>query len=427
MYDKPVIARERIIHPAWLWSAALVLLLSVLARQGVLFLAAALLLIAELVSYAWGRHALAHVSYRRALSQLRAAWGDTVTLAVDIENRKLLPLPWIRIADEVPGALQPLSRGIGEPIRGRRLLRTLLSVLWYQRVTRRYTLVCAARGEHVFGPAELHAGDIFGLSTARLEVPVRSTLLVLPRVVPITALGLPAAQPFGDLRAPRRLFEDPLRTVGVRDYTTSDSIRHVHWKATARAGMPLVRVFEPVRTVRALLFMDVATSEEIWQGYDPDLLELAIITAASASLYLLDEGFEVGLYTNGRALLREGLVAVPPGATPGTAPAILEGLATLGPMAAAPMDRVLDHERPRMRGYDSVIAISAAPGAALCNALSRLRLDGRAPALICIGDACSAPALPGITVRRVGGEKEWRALPALTTVQALNTPGGRRL
>lgn len=37
-----------------------------------------------------------------------------------------------------------------------------------------------------------------------------------------------------DVSARHSIFQDPVRTVGVRDYRPSDSFRHVHWKASAR-------------------------------------------------------------------------------------------------------------------------------------------------------------------------------------------------
>src|SRR5690348_10288460 len=101
-YDRPIVEQERIIHPAWLWAAAGMVLFALLTRQGVLFLAAGLLLCAEGVSYLWGRRALAEVGYRRAFSRTRVAWGERVTMRVEVENRKLLPLPWLRIEDEMP-------------------------------------------------------------------------------------------------------------------------------------------------------------------------------------------------------------------------------------------------------------------------------------------------------------------------------------
>ena len=39
--------------------------------------------------------------------------------------------------------------------------------------------------------------------------------------------------------------------------------------------------------------------------------------------------------------------------------------------------------------------------------------DGRTVALVCIGDRCPIPLLPGVVVRHVGGERDWRALAGL--------------
>ena len=406
--------RDRVIHPVWLWSGVLLLVVGTVARQSALVLAAALLLGVVGVAYLWGRRALTAVSYRRHLSQERAAWGDGVVLSVRVENRKLLPLPWLCIEDEMPAALVIRTVLTSSHLAERRRLRILSSVLWYQQVTRRYTLLCTARGEHVFGPAELRSGDIFGLATAWLTLPERTTLLVYPRVVSPSALGLPPAQPFGPLRTPRRLFDDPLRTVGIRDYAVGDSLRSMHWKATARTGAPQVRVPEPVRTLRAVIFLDVATGEHAWDGYDPDLLELAIVTAASTAMYLLAEGFEVGLITNGRALGRPGVIGVAPSHGPATGPAILEELARLGPLSAAPLDRVILFERGQLPGQCSVIVVTAAPGIALRSAVLRLHTDGRYVALVCVGGTRLPAASGGLTVRHVSANQDWRHMPALT-------------
>ena len=37
----------------------------------------------------------------------------------------------------------------------------LLSVRWYERVRRHYTITCGARGFHNFGPAILRTGDVY--------------------------------------------------------------------------------------------------------------------------------------------------------------------------------------------------------------------------------------------------------------------------
>ena len=78
------------------------------------------------------------------------------------------------------------------------------------------------------------SGDVFGFFSKEDTFTNWQYLLVYPLVVPLTRFSLPARHPFGDRRAPRRLLEDPARVIGVRDYAYGDSLRCVHWKATAR-------------------------------------------------------------------------------------------------------------------------------------------------------------------------------------------------
>src|SRR5204863_361308 len=81
------------------------------------------------------------------------------------------------------------------------------------------------------GPVKLRSGDPFGFGASEVTLNVYDRLLVYPRVVALESLGFPARHPFGDARDPRRLFQDPSRTAGIRPFVTGDSPRHIHWKA----------------------------------------------------------------------------------------------------------------------------------------------------------------------------------------------------
>jgi len=156
------------LNSAWLTFTVAVLLASLIARQPGLLIVGLALLLAEGVSLLWGRYALRGVVYERALSEPRAFFGDEVVLDVRTENRKPLPLAWLSIEDEFPSALR-LRRGRLAPSHKprRAMLNGLLTLRWYERVTRRYPVECAARGEHIFGPAKLRTGDIFGFDRPR--------------------------------------------------------------------------------------------------------------------------------------------------------------------------------------------------------------------------------------------------------------------
>ena len=123
-------------------------------------------------------------------------------------------------------------------------------------------------------------------------------LLVYPRMVPLTALGLPADRPFGEYRALRRLAEDPLRMNGARAYAPGDTLRTIHWKATARRGELHTKTFDAAAAQPLALFLNVNTFEQIWEGVDPDLLEYAISATASIARWAWERGQPVGLYAN---------------------------------------------------------------------------------------------------------------------------------
>src|SRR3712207_5923557 len=179
-----------------------------------LFLGAALL-----VAWLWSRYCLHNLTVERRFSQPRAFYGEEITMSQVFTNNKPLPVPWLAVYDEYPGALQINSAAASVSSKSRvRSLATTLSIGWYERVTRHYSVRCTARGEHEFGPVDIESGDVFGLFRRSHEVPTRQTLIVYPRYVPVEQLGITTRQPFGDYKATQNLATDPLRLRAIREY-----------------------------------------------------------------------------------------------------------------------------------------------------------------------------------------------------------------
>ena len=153
--------------------------------------------------------------------------GDEVALDIEIVNAKPLPLAWLHAEDELPKALHIEPARLSHSHRpGRQRLINLISLRWYERVTRHYRVRAVQRGAWTFGPTRLLSGDMFGFDVREETLETVDTLLVYPRIVPLTALGLPSDRPFGEFRAMRQLAEDPFRLNGARDYVSGDSMRY---------------------------------------------------------------------------------------------------------------------------------------------------------------------------------------------------------
>ncbi|MEO7003493.1 MAG: DUF58 domain-containing protein, partial [Ktedonobacterales bacterium] len=280
--------------------ALLLMLLSLVVRLPALFLAG--LLIVALVSlpeiwYRYGLRAL-HLTRKPALS--RAAFGDVTEIPLVVENRKLLPLPWLEIEDEFPDTLPVLGHCLElSSLVGRAMLTNTFSLWAYQRVRRRYRVWAVARGVYTFGPAHLRIGDPFGVLTREEALPSLATLLVYPLIAPLERFGLSPRAPFGERATPRRILDDPLRIAGIRPYMPGDEPRRIHWKATARTGILQSKVLESSARHTLVIFLDTRTYTNPHMGYDPALAELAVSAAASVAMWGVKQGYGVGLLSNG--------------------------------------------------------------------------------------------------------------------------------
>lgn len=394
----------------WYYIIAIILVASTLMHNTLLFVVSLALALTLAVSRLWNRYCLEDVEYRRRFSQERAFFGEEIELSVEVVNRKALPLAWLEVQDEIPRILQPLRGKVTASYKSdRSLLMNLLSLRWYERVRRHYRIRCDVRGYHSFGPARLRSGDVFGFHVREIVLPDEDHILIYPRVVPIAQLGLPPKDPFGDLKARRWIFEDPLRTVGVREYVHGDNPRSIDWKATARTQRLQVKLHEPTTTYQLVVFLNLNTYGPFWwwHGYNPDALELAISTAASVANWAVEQAYQVGLYANASLRGTDSTVRLAPSRDPEQLTHVLEALAMLLPFATTPFETILQVESRELPCGATVVLVTAALGDEILAELQALRRVGHQVALLLIGDHAPQIRLEGIATYRIGGEKTW--------------------
>jgi uncharacterized protein (DUF58 family) len=363
--------------------AAMLIAVALVVRERAIFALAASILTVIPVAWWWKRVSLQQVEYERHLDKRRAFPGEQVEMTVSITNRKLLPLSWLEISDEIPMAL-PLVNGSLMPTYAPQIgsLEMALSLRWYERVRRVYRLSCSARGVHDLGRVQLTSGDLFTLFEESEARQNDDRLIVFPQIYPLADLSLPTKDPFGEKKAHRRLIEDPLRTIGVRDHRPEDGMRRIHWKATAHKGDLQARVYEPTSMLNLVILLNVTTFEHHWQGVLPDLFERAISVAASVATWAIGQKYKVGLVANGCPARSDQPARVPPGRSPEQLTAILEMLAGVTCFATAPIERLLRRESPRLPWGATLVVVTAIVTERLAEALVNLRRAGRRLTLI---------------------------------------------
>ena len=388
------------------------LLLSLLVHNPMLFLLDVLVLIALGTSWLWGRYCLAGVSYARCFQNERLFFGEETDLWIEVVNAKPLPLTWLKAEDEFPKELkvQRVEWGYSSNLL-RQTMVNLYSLRWYERVRRRYRVVGNRRGVYDIGPVSISSGDLFGFRRRQADLDQRQTLLVYPKIVPLERLDLRAARPLGEFSAERRIVEDPLRLAATRDYQPGDSIRHIHWKATARRSLLQTKVFDPSASQHLVICLNTQTLERLYEGIVVDFFETAIVVAASVAHAGLDARRSVGLSANSAIRNAEQWLHLPASRHDMQQTRILEALAQLNAQPLLSFENLLRLETPQLPYGATLLAVSPIVTEPILTALLDLRLTGHPVALIVVGRQPDRPVPPELPMQCV--LENWTELKSL--------------
>ncbi len=383
----------------WLYFLGVLFLLGVVIQLPALVGFTTMLAVVLGVAALWQRYSLDGVVYRRRPHYRRAFPGERVPLRIEVENRKWLPLSWLRLRDPWPMAVAPEDESALAPshLPDQGVLTHVFSLRWYERARREYTLLFRERGVHRVGPAVAESGDLFGIWERTAEVAPSETLTVFPALIPLEDLQLTAEDPFGDRKAQRRLFEDPNLVMGVRDYHPDDDFRRVHWSATARVGRLQVKVHQPVSARVMVLCLNVTTMERRWEGVKPEVLEHLVRVAATLAYHGVERGYQVGLISNSTLSNSDQPFRISPGRSPKQLAWLLEALAGVTPVVVTPFDRFLLREAPRLPYGATLVVVTALVSDALTETLVRLKRRGRRLILFSVAPE-PPPELPGVRV-----------------------------
>ncbi len=383
----------------WVFISSLMIFIGLVASEGLLLVVGSLVLVLSIAARIWERFAFRSVTHSRSISRQRAFIGDTVEYSVSLDNDKVLPLIWVDIQDSFPDGLDltgATMRGTGLEANRQHTITT--SLLPYQKATWKYSLTCSERGYHRIGPVRLRTGDIFGFSSAEMRYTKFDHLLVFPRVLDVEGLVFPPEHPMGEIRGSKPIYFDTNRVVGQRDYQARDPMKHIDWKATARARSLQTRVFEPVVSLNMLIVMNGATREHSWQGSNRRLFERTVTVAASVASLADRRGFSYGVVSNAVASYTGKWINVPIGASSSQLSMTLEALAMAAPYVVAPLSEVINSERDSLPAGATVLLVTPSLSDTLIEDIAGIRIHGFPVLVLYTGDGLPEQDLGEIRV-----------------------------
>jgi uncharacterized protein (DUF58 family) len=303
----------------------------------------------------------------------RAFVGDTITLDLTIHNDSRLPLLYLELTEPAPSKL------------GGTVYREIVSLGPRQKERRHFDLVCHQRGYYCLDSISGQVGDPLGLDHLDLSWDHARRLIVYPRIVPLERLGLSTHSALVALPASARFQEDPVRVIGVRDYTASDPLRRIHWTASARTGRLVVKQLQPTIARETLICLDLDPEDYGVQWRQA--IEQAIVVAASlANHIILREKLPVGMVTEAWDPLVQALVRseVPPRGGRAQLVEILERLARFRPDRSACFASLLSDASVHLAWGSTMVIVSGEVDVRLAAVLPLLVQRGHALSIILV-------------------------------------------
>ena len=318
---------------------------------------------------------LAALRVRRQFTD-HAFLGEHVSVSLELNNPSWFPIPWLRLTETLPLELAPSEQ-----------FNRAYSLRPRERVVIEYELYCARRGYYPLGPVRLVVGDLFGFSDAAGREDAQQFLTVYPRIIPLARLDLPSRLPHGTLSASRRIFEDPARLRGVREYQPGDNLRRIHWKASAHADTLLVKQFSPSISLESMVLLNL-NGRDYHRQRIYSASEWSIVVAASVATYLESMRQAVGLATNGSDPLISSANTGAPGSAryPAAIPPrpgrqhLMKGLEILARVEVADLEESFIHWAQRsavsLAWGTTVLVITPLADEAVCQGFHRLTRAG---------------------------------------------------
>lgn len=235
----------------------------------VIFIVLLLFILLMALELVWAGHCLKHMHYRATLEKSLSEPGETIIQTAYISNHSRLPVLYAGLMADYPENVDFEE----SPAWQKKYLRrsglqksTAYSLYLYPRTRSRLQvhLSCRSRGVYHFGTHYLEAGDLFGLRSRTRKGMCEQRLVVMPRrcTSPIVLDSLGGLM--GDISVRRFLFEDPVLTVGLREYTGREPMKSISFLHTARSGKMLVKQYDHTADyhVTVVLNIDGAAPEQ---------------------------------------------------------------------------------------------------------------------------------------------------------------------
>ena len=290
------------------------------------------------------KYGFKNLNYKRGLSGNVVEIGQEFQISTIVENGKPIPVTFLEITERFPDSFQYAfktnSIHAGEYLNH----TTTMFLLPYQRLKRTYSITGIERGVYKFRDVSLALGDFIGIDTKYKELESLQEIVVLPKPISLNEAIVPYGNYNGDISVKRWIIDDPLMTIGIREYTGREPEKHIHWSSSLKYGKLMVKNFDFTTDNTVVFILNVESSKPFWTEINSDMIEWSISICRGLMEKMEREKIPYGFTTNSQvSSFYNGENITPPGVGPNQLSYLTEMLGRISYSLSVTFEELLEN------------------------------------------------------------------------------------
>ncbi|MCL2408263.1 MAG: DUF58 domain-containing protein [Oscillospiraceae bacterium] len=257
-----------------------------------------LIVVAAFFQFRAMRNALKGIGYSTLCSKLLVEPDEPLEMVTTISNTSRRFVPFIKLDEVLPRGTTVLDETIRTTIDIKENIRRMSSAYMMPRskLERRLPISLPRRGRYLFRGAELSGGDFLGWNDEKRSFFALNEVVVYPKAAPVDNLDSVLGGFLGDVSVRRFIMEDPVLTVGAREYTGREPLKQISWTHSAKTARMMVKQFDYTVEPVVSVMLDVNTKKHLEEK--EQLIENCFSLARSVCQLLEKKGIAYDFITN---------------------------------------------------------------------------------------------------------------------------------
>lgn len=191
---------------------------------------------------------LKHLSVNNSINTNLAEPDEQITIKSKVHNTGFFPIMYVKLTEHLPLKSLIIKKNsqnhqIGVDNNSNYIQFTTY-LLPHMRRTFQFDFSLPDRGIYDLGSYTLTAGDYLGIKDSSVSDKSPISVVIMPRRAKDTKAFKAFDSFIGDISVRRFIHEDPVLTVGFREYTGHEPFKSISWLKTARTGSLYVNQYD---------------------------------------------------------------------------------------------------------------------------------------------------------------------------------------